>query len=191
MKCLHGEPAAHSTTQNGSFWFCGQNPSCHFFCSEDEGYLFEKAISDWRSLNQPQPKCDGHQKPAKMRIVKDLMKASYGRPFFVCSDKVNPCSFWVWGDVKVIAKPECRHGYLCAIRKVKKEGLNKDRKFFCCLNNQLNSCRFFEWVPDELSHISYQSVNFVKPTLKKSKEEPKEQYLRTEFINDFANKLTI
>ena len=24
MKCLHGEPAAHSTTQNGSFWFCNQ-----------------------------------------------------------------------------------------------------------------------------------------------------------------------
>ncbi len=44
--------------------------------------LFEKAISDWRSVKQPQPKCDEHQKPAKMRIVKDVMKVSYGRPLF-------------------------------------------------------------------------------------------------------------
>ncbi len=136
MKCLHRKPAAHPTTQNGSFWFCGQNPSCHFFCSEDEGYLFEKAISHWRFVKQPQPNCDGHQKPAKMRIVKNLTKASYGRPFFVCSDKLSPGSFWVWGDVQAIAKSECRHGYPCTIRKVKKEeGLNKDRKFFCCPND--------------------------------------------------------
>ena len=70
MKCLHGEPAAHSTTQNGSFWFCNQSPSCHFFCPEDEGYLFEKAIELWKSTKQPHPRCDGHQKLAKMRVVK-------------------------------------------------------------------------------------------------------------------------
>ncbi len=67
-----------------------------------------------------------------------------------------------------------------------KEGLNKDQKFFCCPNDNLNSCHFFKWVPDESSYTSYQSANFVK-----IKEEPKEQYLTTEFINDFANKLTI
>ena len=74
MKCLHGEPAAHSTTQNGSFWFCNQSPSCHFFCSEDEGYLFEKAIESWKSTKQPHPRCDGHQKLARMRVVKNLLK---------------------------------------------------------------------------------------------------------------------
>ena len=26
MNCLHGKPAAYSTTSNGSFWFCNQNP---------------------------------------------------------------------------------------------------------------------------------------------------------------------
>jgi ssDNA-binding Zn-finger/Zn-ribbon topoisomerase 1 len=87
MKCLHGEPASTSTTKNGSFWFCDQNPSCNFFCSEHEGYQFEKAIA----VEQPQPQCHGHHKPARMRIVKDLMKGSYGRPF-VCSDKKSPCS---------------------------------------------------------------------------------------------------
>ena len=62
---------------------CNQSPSCHFFCSEDEGYLFEKAIESWNSTKQPHPRCDGHQKLARMRVVKDLMKPSYGRPFFV------------------------------------------------------------------------------------------------------------
>ena len=123
MKCLHGEPAAHSTTQNGSFWFCNQSPSCHFFCPEDEGYLFEKAIESWKSTKQPHPRCDGHQKLARMRVVKNLLKPTYAyiRPFFVCSDKTNPCSYWVWGDVRPITKPECRHGSPCMIRKSRRK----------------------------------------------------------------------
>ena len=36
-----------------------------------------------------------HGKLAKMRVVKNLLKSNYGRPFFVCSDQANPCSFWV------------------------------------------------------------------------------------------------
>mgnify|MGYP002804323653 CR=1 FL=1 len=125
MKCLHEEPCAQSTTQKGSFWYCNQNPSSNFFCSEDESYLYEKAITAWKCTEQAQPRCEKHSKWAKMRIVKDLMKANYGRPFFVCSDKSKPCSFWVWGDEKPIAKPECRHGFPCVIRKVKKEGINR------------------------------------------------------------------
>ena len=97
MNCLHGHTAGNSTTQNGSFWFCNQSPSCNFFCTEDEGYLFEKAIAAWRSTKQPHPRCDKHGRLTKMRVVKDLMKANYGRPFFVCSEKSTPCSFWMWG----------------------------------------------------------------------------------------------
>lgn len=107
MRCLHGEPASCSTTKNGSFWFCGQSPSCNFFCSEDEGYLFEKAILTWRATKQLQPQCDEHHKPAKMRVVKDIMKPSYERPFFVCSDKKEPCSLWAWGDIVPTKKPTC------------------------------------------------------------------------------------
>ena len=105
------------------FWFYNQSPSCHFFCPEDEGYLFEKAIASWKSTKQPHPRCDGHQKLARMRVVKNLLELTYGRPFFVCSDKMSPCSYWVWGDVRPITKPECRPGSPCVIRKVKKEGL--------------------------------------------------------------------
>ena len=145
--CLHQEPCAHSTTQKGSFWFCNQNPSCNFFCSEEESYLYEKATAAWKSTKQLHSRCENQGKLVKMRVVKDLTKPSYGRPFFACSNKSNPCSFWAWGDVRPIAKPECRHGFLCMIRKLKKEGINKDHLFFCC--GQQNSCKYFEWVPEE------------------------------------------
>ena len=108
------------------------------------------------------------------------------------SDKTNPCSYWVWGDVRPITKPECRHGSPWVIRKVKKEGLNKDRRFFCCPNDKENSCRFFVWVPEQPTYAHYRSVNFFKlPLEKTSLEKPTEHYLTTEFINDFANNLAI
>ena len=157
MKCLYGEPCAHSTTQKGSFWFCNQHSSCNFFCSEDESYLYEKAAAAWKSSKQPHPRCVKHGKLAKVCVVKDLMKPSYGRPFFVCFDQSNPCSFWAWGDVRPIAKPECRHGFPCVIRKVKK-GVNiKDRLFFCC--GQQYTCKYFEWVPEE----PYYDAKFFPP----------------------------
>ena len=142
MKCLHR--VAHSITQKGSFWFCNQNPSCYFFCSEDESYLYEKATAAWKSTKQPHPRCKKHGKLAKMHVFKNLLKSSYGQPFFVCSDQSNPCSFWVWSNVQHVVKPKCHHGILCVIRKVKKETTNKDRLFFCCAQkdscNYLNGC---------------------------------------------------
>ena len=147
MKCLHGELCAQSTTQNGSFWFCNQNPSCNFFCSKDESYTYEKAAAVWKSTKQPHPRCEKHGKLAKMHVVKNLLKSNYGRPFFVCSDQSNPCFFWAWGDVQHVAKPKCRHGFPCVIRKVKKDTINKDRLFFCCV--QKDSCNYIEWVPEE------------------------------------------
>ena len=153
MKCLHGKPASCSTTQNGSFWFCGQKQSCNFFCPEDQGYLFEKAIDSWRSLGTQQPHCDGHHKLATMRVVKDVMKASYGRPFFVCSERSNPCKFWMWGDTNTVKKPNCRHGFPCCIRIVKKEGVNKDREFFIAQKERkirvvsLSGSQAKRWIP--------------------------------------------
>ena len=145
-----------------------QNPSCNLICSKDESYLYEKATAAWKSTKQSHPRCEKHGKLAKMRVVKNLLKSNYGRPFFVCSDQANPCSFWAWGDVQAVAKPKCRHGSLfllglgrctsrsktkmppwspSVIRKVKKETVNKDRLFFCCA--QEDSCNYFEWVPEE------------------------------------------
>ena len=39
-----------------------------------------------------------------MRVVKDLLKANHGRPFFVCSDQSNSCYFWVWDNVWPVAR---------------------------------------------------------------------------------------
>ena len=84
---LYDEVSARKTCfllddrKKGSFSFCGQNQTCNFFCWENDGYLYEKAIAAWRSTNQPHPVCGGHNKRAKMRVVKDMMKESYGRPF--------------------------------------------------------------------------------------------------------------
>ena len=179
-KCLHGEPCAQSTTQNGSFWFCNQNPSCNFFCSKDESYLYEKAAAAWKSTKQPQPRCEKHCKLVKMRVVKNLLKSNYGRPFFVCSDQTNPSSFWAWGDVQHVAKPKCRHGFPSVIRKVKKQTINKDRLFFCCA--QEDSCNYFEWVPEE----PYCNAKLPRAEIKQD-DKREEQYPTENFINDLAN----
>ena len=79
MECLHGKAASNSTTDKGSFWFCGQKPSCGFLCTEEDGYLFQTALTAWRATGLTQPICESHRKPAKFRVVKDMLKKSYGR----------------------------------------------------------------------------------------------------------------
>ena len=142
-------------------------------------------MTAWKCTEQPQPRCEKHNKLTKMRIVKDLMKANYGRPFFVCTDKSRPCSFLVWGDVKPVAKPECCHRFPCVICKVKKEVINKDRLFFCC--PQENLCRYFEWVPEKENYGPFHCSDFMEPKLPAGNND----YLTKDFINDFAKHLKI
>lgn len=82
-------------------------------------------------------------------VVKDLTKASYGRPFFKCSRGYNGCNYFEWGDETIIPKPVCRHGKPCRLQKVKKEGSNQGREFFCCPEPKENSCKFFKWYKDD------------------------------------------
>jgi hypothetical protein len=135
MECLHGKPASSSKTTNGLFFYCGQKPSCNFFCSQNDCGYFENAIAMWRNSNSPQPRCHEHKKLAKMRVVKDIFKPSFGRPFFVCPDKEKPCSFWQWGDE---IRPQCYHGVQCSSRKVKKEGSNKGLCFMLVRWGRMN-----------------------------------------------------
>ncbi len=135
MECLHGEPASSSRTTNGLFFYCGQKPSCNFFCPQNDCSFFQNAIVMWRNSNSPQPRCHKRKKLAKMRVVKDIFKLSFGRPFFVCSDKEKPCSFWQWGDE---IRPQCYHDVQCSTRKVKKEGANKGRLFYACPRGKMN-----------------------------------------------------
>ena len=96
MECLHGKPALATTTKNGLFWYCGNKPSCQFFCPQKDREIFARAVTSFQASGCPQPVCSAHQRLAKMRVVKDNNKGNAGRPFFVCSDRNNPCSFWQW-----------------------------------------------------------------------------------------------
>ena len=139
------------------------------------------------SFQNLHPCCEKHGKLAKMHVVKNLLKSNYGRPFFVCSDQANPCSFWVWGDVQHVPKPKCRHGFPSVIRKVKKETINKDRLFFCCA--QEDSCNYFEWVPEE-PHCNAKlrnPSNIATQAEIKQNDKREEQYPTEDFINDLAN----
>ena len=53
-----------------------------------------------------------------------------------------------------------------------------------------NTCRFFEWAPEEPSFGSFQPVNFSKEPLE-NKGYNKNNYLATEFMHDFANELKL
>lgn len=81
-----------------------------------------------------------------MRVVKDILKPTFGRPFFICSEKKSPCSFWQWGDV---LKPNCYHGLQCFVRKVKKDGPNHGCLFYSCSKGKEDSCDYFEWLLEE------------------------------------------
>ena len=155
MEYLHSKPASVSTTKNGTFWFCGSKPSCHFFCPEKDHSIFARAIVSFQASGCPHPVCHVHQILAKMGVVKNNTKGNGGRPFFVCLDQENPCSFWQWADVVESPKPLCLHGLTSCVRKVKKDRPNQNHLFYCCPNERENACEFFEWKPVEISQCAY------------------------------------
>ena len=88
---------------------------------------------------------------AKMKVVTDTEKESFGRPFFVCPAKRNPCNYFEWGDQEIVETPLCEHRWPSQMLKVKKEGPNKDRSFE-------NRCMFFKWANDDEKRDSCQET---------------------------------
>ena len=74
----------------------------------------------------------------------------------------------------------CRHGFSCAVLKVKKESVNKGRVFFSCPNGKENSCGYFKWVPGE-EEGSVQPVNSFIPKPWKYKTKEQENYFKNCF----------
>ncbi|CAB3995913.1 endonuclease 8-like 3 [Paramuricea clavata] len=138
-------PSVHGFYKKGKFWLCNKNnpKSCELFCPDQDRSLYETAMAMWRTNGPIHPVCDTHQRLARMKVVKDVSKLNFGRPFFVCCDRENPCEFWQWGDRHELPKPKCGHGLNACVRKVKKEGENQGRLFFCCPNDREKSCDFF------------------------------------------------
>ena len=83
---------------------------------------------------------------ARIRVVRDVSKASFGRPFFTCSKEKDKCRYFEWGDEIIVPKPLCMHGKPCTVQKVKKESPNQGRSFLCCAEPIKESCNFFQWV---------------------------------------------
>jgi hypothetical protein len=130
MECLHKLPAGTAQTENGEFWFCEQKPSCHFICSEDEGYIYGTAMAAYHETEQPQPACCDNNL-AKLRVRKNMMKDNYGRPFLVCLKNTDKCEYFEWANKIILERPRCYHNEVSKRRCVRKSGPNKGRVFFC------------------------------------------------------------
>ena len=171
MLCLHGKKCyAGTSIKNGkTFWYCAHlGSSCHFKCTEDDAELYAKAVKEFLATKQDRPKCCAIKSTlvtngasvemphlgrqyAKMKVVTDREKESFGRPFFVCpvSKPDQRCNYFAWGDKIIVESPLCEHGKPSRLSVVKKEGPNKDRKFFTCAEQKENRCDFFEWFKGE------------------------------------------
>ena len=146
MLCLHNKPTGKIKTEKGTLWVCQQPSTCHFSCSEDQKYLYSRAVERFLRTNQAQPLCcmgEGTSRNyAKMKV--DVV-TSLARPFFVCSKKDDPCKYFAWGDEVITRRPLCKHGKPCNLEKIDKEGPNQERYFFCCHEPKEKDCNFFIW----------------------------------------------
>ena len=181
MLCLHGKPAATSTTEKGTFWFCDEPFSCHFICSEEEAFLYDKAIKEFLATKQDRPKCcsvtpeaSAERNYARIRVAKTL---NFGRSFFTCSKEKDRCDYFEWGDEIIIPKPLCQHGKPCKLQTARRENRNYGRKFLCCPEKKENRCRFFRW--------------FNTPSPREPDEDPLESCYVTLFSNPPSYKYTV
>ena len=69
MLCLHGKPAVISTTENGTFWTCGEPSTC-FVCSRGQKQSYDKAIKAFLATKQDRPVCCGIVPATKARAIK-------------------------------------------------------------------------------------------------------------------------
>ena len=154
MLCLHGKKVGGSITEKGILLHCSQPSTCHFLCTEEDDFIYDQGVKKFLATKQPRPLCcmaEGiGRNYAKMRVNTDPEDECFGRPFFMCSKKVDRCYYFAWGDQAIIPRPLCEHGKPCVIRKERKEGPNKGRYFFSCAEDPTRGpCKFFKWMEIE------------------------------------------
>ena len=156
--CLCGKPVGGTFTKEGLCFHCS---FCHYFCTEQDAFIYDQGVKKFLATKQDRPRCcmiEGLMRNyARMRVVTDMEKPNFGRPFFVCSKKHNPCNYFEWGDQQIIEKPLCKHGKPSGLFTVKKEGPNKDRMFFRCREKE-NMCKFFKWFYPPVQYTSLLQV---------------------------------
>ena len=147
--CLCRKPASGTFTENGLCSWCS---FCHFFCTEEDEFIYDQAVKKFLATKQPQPLCcmGVVRRYAQMKGDTDMESDSFGRPYFVCSKKIDPCRYFAWGDQAIIPRPLCEHGEPCDMQKEWKEGPNKGRYFFSCAKPSCRApCKFFKWMETE------------------------------------------
>ena len=153
--CLCGTPVGGTFTENGLCLHCS---FCHYFCAEEDAFIYDQGVKKFLATKQPQPLCcnvDGIIRvKTLMRVETDVESDNFGRPYFVCSKKRDPCRYFTWGDEAIIPRPLCEHGKPCHRQKEWKEGSNKDRYFFSCAESASyipgkGPCKFFKWLEPE------------------------------------------
>ena len=116
--------------------------------------LYLAAVKTFLNTNQDIPFCcciskEGKHDYAKIKVVTNINNANRGRPFFTCSKVTDPCNYFAWGDEEILETPLCKHLQPSRMFTVKKEGLNKGRRFFRCSEQDVRKrCKFFMWSED-------------------------------------------
>ena len=95
-----------------------------------------------------------HKEPAVLRETKKPGK-NLGRPFFTCrrppghfKDTQAKCQYFKWADEDIQAK--CFHDKVAMMKKVKSDGKNSGKWYYCCRKITDDKCDFFKWA-DELN----------------------------------------
>ena len=129
--CLCRKRACGTFTEKGLCTTCSY---CHFFCTEEDEFIYDQAVKRFLATKQPQPLCcmDVIRTKAKMKTITDPKDTDFGRPYFVCSKKANPCMYFEWGDEAIVPRPLCEHGKPCRKKKEWKKESNKVRYTFSC-----------------------------------------------------------
>ena len=137
---------------------CTECSYCHFFCTEENEFIYDQAVKRFLATKQPQPLCcmlyDVIRTKTKMKAITDPKDTDFGRPYFVCSNKTNPCMYFEWGDEVIVPRPLCEHGKPCRKKKEWKKESNKVRYTFSCGEPSWRRCNFFmEMDADEMDEI--------------------------------------
>ena len=145
--CLCRKRTGGTFTENGLYSECS---FCHFFCTEEDAFVYDQAVKKFLATKQPQPLCcmDITRTKAKMKAKTDPEDDNFGRPYFVCSKKTDPCRYFAWGDQAIIPRPLCEHGENRATCRFPAQG----------------PCKFFKWMEteDEREIAEDTSVEFLR-----------------------------
>ena len=152
--CLCRKRACGLFTENGLCTVCDW---CHFFCTEEDQFIYDQAVKKFLATKQPQPFCcmtgDLVRTRTQLRVNTDPESPYFGRPFFVCSKKIDPCRYFAWGDKAIVPSPLCEHGKPCRKEREWRDGPNKGRYFFSCAEPasypDQGRCKFFKWMEAE------------------------------------------